>query len=95
MNEDYYNAKLIKKTYPGICFIDDLRDYSVTYAQNLEFLKKLEGTDKNLFVLVPDDGSTRKYVEADRLPNNITLSYCSSVEHAFITISKIFVEKDR
>ena len=93
MNEDYYNAKLIKKTYSRICFIDDLKDYSVTYARNLEFLKKLEDTDKNLFVLVPDDRSTHKYVEAGRLPNNITLSYCSDVEHAFTTIRKIFEEK--
>jgi len=90
MNEDYYNAKLIKRTYPRICFLDNLKDYSVTYARNLEYLKKLEDTDKNLFVLAPDDDSIRKYVKAGRLSNNITLSYCSDVEHAFTTISKIF-----
>ena len=93
MNEDYYNAKLIKKTYPRICFVDNLKDHSVICARNLEFLKKLKDTDKNLFVLVPDDKSIRKYVEAGRVPNNVTLSYCSDVEHVFTSICKIFEEE--
>ena len=89
-DEDYYNAALINKSYSGVCSIEDPKDNSVTIANNLDDLKKLENVNEHLFVLVPDTDEIRSYYNSKRLGDNITLSYCHDVDDAFTTIrSKI------
>ena len=84
--EDYYNAALIYKTYPKFCSIENPENDSVMVANNLSDLKKLESLSEHLFVLVPDNEEIRSYYKSNKLGDNITLSYCQDVNHAFTTI---------
>jgi len=91
--EDYYNAVSISKNYPKVCSVEDLKDNSVTVANNLEDLKKLENVSEHLFVLVPDTDEIRSYYKSNRFGDNITLSYCQDVDDAFTTIRSKILNK--
>lgn len=78
------------KGYPDTCSVTDLRDGCVSFVRSPDYLKYIEGTDKDVYILI----SRKVWRQAKIIPSNVKPIFMDNPHYYFI-IYHNEVNKDR